>query len=146
MLIFYEVDFKQFRNLRHLFLCFEAVTRLKINLGKSKDITVGDINNVEELAAIVGCRVAQLLMTYLGFFRSTVKSIYIWNSIVEMVKKADGLEVLCTSQRKASYSCKVHFVESFYLFLIIVSYSYGCGKKIRKDSMVGWSQIESCTV
>jgi hypothetical protein len=49
-----------------LFLCFEAVSGLKINLSKSKIIPSGEVDDVESLASIFGCRVALLQMTYLG--------------------------------------------------------------------------------
>ena len=42
-----------------VFLCFEAVLGLKINLTKSKLVHVG---GVEVLAHILGCRVSSLLM------------------------------------------------------------------------------------
>lgn len=57
-LIFCDVEVEQIRNLRHLLLFFKAVFGLKINLGKSEAITVGDMDNMVELAAILGCRVA----------------------------------------------------------------------------------------
>ncbi|XP_022856524.1 uncharacterized protein LOC111377629 [Olea europaea var. sylvestris] len=54
-------DVQQFRNLRRVLLCFEAASGLKINLKKSEAITVGEVDNVEELTAILGCRVTELL-------------------------------------------------------------------------------------
>jgi hypothetical protein len=51
-------------NLGRLFLCFDAVSGLKINLSKS--VAIGDVVDVEGLARILGCRVASLLMKYLG--------------------------------------------------------------------------------
>lgn len=44
--IFYDTNVKQFKNLHHLLLCFEAVFVFKINLEKSEAITVEEINNV----------------------------------------------------------------------------------------------------
>lgn len=52
-LIFYDADVEQFKNLRRLFLCFESIFGLKINLGKPETITVGDADNVEVLADIL---------------------------------------------------------------------------------------------
>jgi hypothetical protein len=49
-----------------LFLCFEAVLGLKINLAKSELVPVSNVNNVEDLARILGCKVSSLLMKYLG--------------------------------------------------------------------------------
>ena len=46
--------------LRCIFLCFEAVLRLKINLRKSEIVPGGDFWNSEELSASFGCNVAHL--------------------------------------------------------------------------------------
>lgn len=82
-LILCDVDNEQFRNLRWLLLCFEAVSGLKINLGKSEAITVGEVANVDELADILGCRVAWLPMSYLGFLLGVrFKCKNIWSGIV----------------------------------------------------------------
>lgn len=47
-------------------LCFKAVSCSKINLEKSELVPVGDVRNVEALAFILGCNVAQLPMKYLS--------------------------------------------------------------------------------
>jgi hypothetical protein len=66
-LIFCEPNVKHFRDLRCLFLCFEAVSGLKINLSKSEIVPIGDVGDVRGLASILGCGVASLPMKYLGF-------------------------------------------------------------------------------
>lgn len=58
-------------NLNHLcnlrcLLCFEAVSGLRINLAKLELLPIGNVNNVEGLANIIGCRVSYLPMKYLG--------------------------------------------------------------------------------
>ena len=45
---------------------FEVVSGLKINLGKSELVLVGDVNNMGELVALPGCRQALLPVKYLG--------------------------------------------------------------------------------
>jgi hypothetical protein len=40
------------------FLCFEAVSGLKINLSKSEIIPIGEVDDIESLASLFGCRVA----------------------------------------------------------------------------------------
>jgi hypothetical protein len=42
-LIFCEANCEQLRNLKCLFLCFEAVSGLKINFSKSKIVPIGDV-------------------------------------------------------------------------------------------------------
>jgi hypothetical protein len=62
-LIFCYAD-SELHNLRSLFLCFEAMSELKINLSKSLIIPVGEVVDVESLANIFGCRVAMLPLKY----------------------------------------------------------------------------------
>jgi hypothetical protein len=65
-LIFCEPNVEQFRDLRCLLLCFEAVSRLKINLSKSEIVPIGIVGDVEDLASILGCSVALFPIKYLG--------------------------------------------------------------------------------
>jgi hypothetical protein len=79
-LIFCEANCEHLCNLRCLFLCFEAVSGLKINLLKSEIIPIGEVDDVERLAGIFGCRVAVLPMKYLGLpLGAPYKSVMIWN-------------------------------------------------------------------
>jgi hypothetical protein len=50
ILIFYRADPDSPRYLQCLFLCFEVVLGLKINLAKLELVHVGNVNNVEGLA------------------------------------------------------------------------------------------------
>ena len=45
---------------------FEAFSGLKINLNKSEIIPLGRVDNMEELAAELGCGVGSLPTKYLG--------------------------------------------------------------------------------
>ena len=65
-LILCEADLDQIWYLRGVFVWFQAISGLKINLFKSKLVPVGDVPNVDELARILGCRVSALPLTYLG--------------------------------------------------------------------------------
>ena len=56
----------QLHYLRSLFLLFEATSNLKVNLAKSTLIPVGNVEQVEALADMLGCGVATLLVKYLG--------------------------------------------------------------------------------
>lgn len=80
----WEAISEQICNLRRLFLCFEAVLGVKINLSKSEIILVGELADVDLLANIFGCRVARLPMNYLGLpLRAPYKSTSIWSDIVQ---------------------------------------------------------------
>ena len=54
-----------------LFLClilswFEIISRLKINLDKSKLVPIGVVPNFEMLVDVLGCKQSSLPMKYLG--------------------------------------------------------------------------------
>jgi hypothetical protein len=87
-LIFCEANPDHLRNLRSLFLCFEAVFGLRINLAKSELVPVGNVMNVEGLASILGCRVSSLPMKYLGLpLGASFKAKSIWDDIIEKVER-----------------------------------------------------------
>jgi hypothetical protein len=87
-LIFCGANPDHLHHLRCLFLCFEAVSGLKINLAKSKLVPIGLINNIEGLARILGCRVSSLPMKYLGLpLGASFKAKPIWNGIIEKVER-----------------------------------------------------------
>jgi hypothetical protein len=85
--IFCDPSADQFRDLRWLLLCFEAVSGLKINLSKYEIVLVGEGGDVEELASILGCGVASLPIKYLGLLLGAkYKDSHIWNSIIEKME------------------------------------------------------------
>jgi hypothetical protein len=90
-LIYCGAQAKHVRNLRCIFLCFEAASGLRINLGKSKLVPIGEVENVENvdnLAHILGCRVASLSMTYLSLpLGASFKATSIWNGVIEKVER-----------------------------------------------------------
>jgi len=77
MLIFYGAQEKQIRHLRCIFLCFEAASGLRINLGKSEIVPIGAVEDVKGLAHLLGCRVASL----------PYKSVSIWNGVIEKMER-----------------------------------------------------------
>ena len=57
---------------------------LHINLAKSELVLVGNVLNMGELVALLGCRQASLPMNYLGLpLGAKFKDRAIWNSILE---------------------------------------------------------------
>ena len=46
--------------------CFQAFTSLKVNIGKSEIVSIGEVNNLDALANILQCRVGSLPLKYLG--------------------------------------------------------------------------------
>jgi len=65
-LVFYEASPDHLLYLRMLLLSFEAVSGLKINLDKSVLVPVGIVDNMDDLAGILGCGVSSLPLKYLG--------------------------------------------------------------------------------
>ena len=64
------------------------MTGLKVNVAKSEMVPIGEVNNVNALAEILGCRVGVLPMTYLGMLLgASYKSPYIWNLILEKIER-----------------------------------------------------------
>ena len=53
-LIFCEANHEHFCHLRCLFLCFKAVSGLKINLSKSELVPISNVNGVGGMAHILG--------------------------------------------------------------------------------------------
>jgi hypothetical protein len=85
---FVRQNLERLRYMRALFLCFEAVFGLKINLTKSELVLVGNVNNVNGLANILGCTVSSLLVNYLGLLLgASFKAKYIWDGIIEKIER-----------------------------------------------------------
>uniref|UniRef100_A0A2N9EUU7 Reverse transcriptase domain-containing protein n=1 Tax=Fagus sylvatica TaxID=28930 RepID=A0A2N9EUU7_FAGSY len=89
-LIFCGANSEQAWYLRGVFIWFQAISGLKINLSKSELVPVGQVTNVPELAGILGCRVASLPLTYLGLpLGASYKSKSIWVGVVEKMEKRE---------------------------------------------------------
>jgi hypothetical protein len=66
-----------------LFLYFEAVSSVKINLATSVFVPVGCVDNVDSLAGILDCGVSSLPLKYLGFpLGASFKAKSIWDGVV----------------------------------------------------------------
>ena len=65
---------------------------LKVNVGKSAIVPIGEVNNLDALANILHYRVGNLPMKYLGMpLGTSFKTASIWNPILEkMEKKLSG--------------------------------------------------------
>ena len=65
-IIFCEASKDQLTHLGWILAWFEAASGLRINLAKSELIPVGEIDNVEEMAVELGCRIGSFPVKYLG--------------------------------------------------------------------------------
>jgi len=56
---------------------------LRINLGKSKIVPIGKVEDVDDLAHILGCCVVSLPLKYLGMpLGASYKATSIWNGVI----------------------------------------------------------------
>lgn len=77
--LFYFMDANGKNFLYILFNCFEAVTGLKVNMGKSEVVLIGNVSNMAKLADILCFKIVNLLMTYLGMLLgASFKVLFIW--------------------------------------------------------------------
>ena len=61
---------------------------MKVNVGKSEIVPIGEVNNLDALANILQCRVGSLPMKYLGMpLGTSFKTASIWNPISEKMEK-----------------------------------------------------------
>jgi exonuclease III len=87
-LIFCDADPHQLTSLRFVFTWFEAVSGLKINLGKSELVPVGEVSNMGLLVDILGCNLGSFPMKYLGVpLGAAFKEKAIWNPVLEKVER-----------------------------------------------------------
>ena len=70
---------------------FEAMSSLRINLDKSELIPVGCVDDEEELAAAIGCKVGSLPTTYLGLpLGAQYRLLAVWDGAEERMRKKVG--------------------------------------------------------
>ena len=75
-------------SIRLALTCFQAFTGLKVNVGKSEIVPIGEVSNIQTLTNILQCRVGSLPMIYLGMPLGTLyKTASIWNLILERMEK-----------------------------------------------------------
>ncbi|XP_042952153.1 uncharacterized protein LOC122289242 [Carya illinoinensis] len=87
-LLFCEPDSVHMQYLRAVLLCFEAVSGLKVNLSKSEMVPVGSVNNIQDLASILGCQISSLPLQYLGLpLGAAFKTKSIWDGVIEKIER-----------------------------------------------------------
>ena len=65
-ILFYDASREQLLYVRMVLIFLKAITSLKVNVGKSEIVLVGEVGNLHALARVLCCRVANLPMNYLG--------------------------------------------------------------------------------
>jgi hypothetical protein len=87
-LVFCGVNLDHLLYLRMLLLSFEAVSGLKINLDKSVLVPVGHVDNMDDLAGILGCGVSSLPLKYLGLpLGAPFKAKFSWDEVIGKIER-----------------------------------------------------------
>ena len=87
-ILFCEANYEQLMYLRRTLMWFKAFSGLKINLNRSVIIPLGRVDNVEVLAAELGCGVGSLPSTYLGLpLGAPHRALGVWDSIEERFRR-----------------------------------------------------------
>ena len=87
-LIFCKASKDQMTNLCWLLMWFEAILGLKINLDKSGFSLVGVLEDLEDLAIEIGCKISSLPSTYLGLrLGAPFKLVVAQDSVEERLKR-----------------------------------------------------------
>ena len=87
-LIFCGTERDHLDHLKGVLLCFEAVSGLRINLGKSEMAPIGQVSDMHNLASVLGGRIISMPMKYLGLpLGARFKLKDIWNPILKKMEK-----------------------------------------------------------
>ena len=87
-IIFCDNDCEQMVNLRCVLTWFEAVSGLRVNLAKSSLLPVGEVDNIQLLAGVLGCSIDSFPSTYLGLpLGARFKEKAIWDPIIGRFEK-----------------------------------------------------------
>jgi len=157
-ILFCDASREQLLSIRLALTCFQAFTGLKVNVGKSEIVPVGEVGNVDALATILRYRVGSLPMKYLGMPLGTpFKTASVWNPILErMEKKLSGWKRLYLSKGgrltlvKSTLSCLPTYYLSLFVIPVAVAdrleriqrnFLWGTSEECFKYSLVAWEKV-----
>jgi hypothetical protein len=125
-----------------MYVLFYYVLRLKVNLGKSELVAVGEVGNIGNLAAYLGCRVTSLPMKYLGLpLGAAYKATSMWNGVTEqMERRLVGWKKMYLSRggRLTLIKSTLSNLPTYYLSLFPVPMSVAYRiEKIQRDFLLG---------
>ena len=86
--MFCDAAQEQVFHIRKVLSCFEAITRLHVNLAKSEMVPVGVVYRMQPLADLPCCRIGVLPMLYLGMpLGAQYKALNVWNFVLEKIER-----------------------------------------------------------
>ena len=107
--VFCEAKKEHLMHLSWILFWFEAASGLRINLDKSEIILVGEVEEVDEMAVELGCRVGLLPSVYLGLpLGAPNKASSVWDGVEESEEETCALGTSIYFQRKENHSLKEH--------------------------------------
>ena len=81
-LLFCEANKDQLKFMSWILMWFEVLSSMRIKLNKSEILPIGLVDNAEELAAELGCRIGSLPTSYLGLpLGAKHKAIGVWDTV-----------------------------------------------------------------
>jgi len=87
-IVFCDNDCEQIVNLRGILIWFEAVSGPRVNLSKSSILPVGQVDNIQLLAGILGCTIDSFPTSYLVLpLGAKFKNKSIWEPVVERFER-----------------------------------------------------------
>ena len=86
--VFCEAKKEHITHLSWILFWFEAASGLRINLAKSEILPIGEVEEVDEMAVELRCRVGQLPAVYLRLpLGSPNKAASLWDGVEERVRR-----------------------------------------------------------
>ena len=148
-------------NLEYLswvFMWFEACSGLKINLGKSELIPVGNVPNLEEFAKVLRCKVGAIPTTYLGLpLGAPYKFSKVWEGVEERFQKKLAWwkgQYLSKGGRQTLIKSTLSNLPIYYMSPFVVpkrvaarleniqrDFLWGRGALVNKPHLLSWSVV-----
>ena len=83
-ILFYDASWEKLLYIQMVLIFFEAITGLRVNVGKSEIVLVGQVGNLSTLTNVLCCKTGSLPMTYLDMpLGAHYKAPLICNTILE---------------------------------------------------------------
>ena len=143
-ILFFDASREQLLYVRIVLIFFEAITGLKVDVGKSEIVPVGEVGNLHALARVLCCRMGNLPMNYLGMpLGAHYKDPLIWNSILEkMERRLSGWKqlYLSTGGRLILLKSTLSSLRTYFLSLFTIPQAVAARlEKIQRNFLWGTS-------